>query len=139
MEQAVLSDKKVRPTEEIIFSHIGKSRMLWELLFDYIHECHPDFTAEWRYYMDGKRWLMKVCRKSKTICWLSLLEDSFRTTFYFTDKAADAISRSTLSMELKRQFEEGKKYNKIRGITILYKTKRDVDYARQLIEIKTGI
>ncbi len=137
MEQALLSDNRIRPTEELIYSHIGKSKALWELLFDYIHECHPDFTAEWRYYMDGKRWLMKVCRKSKTIFWLSILPGSFRTTFYLTDRAAGAIAQSTLSAELKKQFREGP--NKIRGITIVYKAKRDVDYARQLIEIKTAL
>jgi hypothetical protein len=139
MEQPVLTDKNQSPTEEVIFSHIGKSKALWLLLFDDIHHNHPDFTEQWRYYLDGKRWLLKVSRKAKTIFWLSIVEGSFRTTFYFTDKAEHAISKSSLSDELKKQYRSGKRYNRIRGLTILYKYRRDVEYARQLIEIKTSI
>jgi hypothetical protein len=139
MEQPVLTDKNHFPTEELIYSHIGKSKALWLMLFEYIHHNHPDFTEQWRYYLDGKSWLLKVSRKAKTIFWLSIVEGSFRTTFYFTDKAEHAISESSLSDKLKRQYSDGKKYGKIRGLTILYKTRRDVEYASQLIEIKTGI
>ncbi len=136
MEQAVLSDKNIPPTEEVLNPLLGKTKVLWDLLFSSIHEDHPDFTEEWRYYMDGKRWLLKVCRKTKTIFWVSVVEGSFRTTFYFTDRAEEAISQSSLSAALKKQFEAGKHYNKIRGLTVLFKNRRDVDYARQLIEMK---
>jgi len=139
MEQPVLTDKNQFPTEEVIFSHIGKFMALWLLLFGYIHKDHPDLAEQWKYYLDGKSWLLKVTRKTKTIFWLSIAEGSFRTTFYFTDKAEQAISKSSLSDELKKQFRTGKRYNKIRGITILFKNKRDVEYARQLIEIKAGM
>jgi hypothetical protein len=138
MEQRVLTDKDQFPTEDVISSHLGKSKPLWTLLFDHIHQHHPDFTEQWRYYMDGKSWLLKVSRKTKTIFWLSVLNGSFRTTFYFTDKAKLAISTSSLSDELKKQYRDGKA-QKIRGITVLYKNKRDVEHAKQLIDIKTSI
>jgi hypothetical protein len=139
MEQPVLAGKHQFPTEEVIYSHIGKSKALWLSLFEYIHESHPDFTEQWRYYLDGKSWLMKVTRKSRTIFWLSIAEGSFRTTFYFGDKAGDAILKSSLSEGLKRQYRDGKRYGKIRGITLLYRNKRDVESARQLIEIKNAV
>lgn len=139
MEQPVLTDKNQFPTEEIIYSHIGKSKGLWLLLFEYIHQNHRDFTEQWRFYLDGKSWLLKVTRKAKTIFWLSIVDGSFRTTFYFTDKAKQAISKSSISVELKKQYRSGKRYGKICGITIVYKNKRDVEYAMQLIEIKLHI
>ncbi len=139
MNQPVLSDKNQHPTEEIIFSHIGKSRELWILLLEHIHHTHPDFAEQWRYYNDGKSWLLKVTRKSKTIFWLSILEGCFRTTFYFTDRARPAISKSSLSDALKKQFRNGKQYGKIRGITVLYKRKRDVEDAKRLIELKMAV
>ena len=139
MEQPILTDKNQFPTEEAIFSHIGKSKALWLLLFENIRQNYPDFKEEWRYYLDGKSWLLKVTRKEKTIFWLSVVKGSFRTTFYFADKAAQAISKSSLSDELKKQFRTGKKYGKIRGITILYKRKRDVEDAKQLIDIKVAL
>ncbi len=134
-----MTDKDQFPTEHIIFSHIGKSRALWLLLFEAIHRDHPDFTEQWRYYLDGKRWLLKVSRKAKTIFWLSIVEGSFRTTFYFTEKAEPAISQSSLSDELKRQYRSGKRYGKLCGLTILCKNRRDVEYAKQLITIKTSL
>jgi len=136
MEQPVLSDKNQFPTQEVIDSHIGKSKALWRSLFDHIHVDHPDVTEQWRYYNDGKSWLLKVTRKAKTIFWLSIVKGSFRTTFYFTDRAEQAVSESSLSGYLKEQFRSGKRFGKIRGLTILYKKKRDIEDAKRLIEIK---
>ena len=139
MEQPILSDKNHFPTDDIIFSHIGKSKALWKSFFEYIHSNYPDISEEWRYYNDGKSWLMKVVRKSKTVFWLSIIKGAFRTTFYFTDKAEQAIKESSVSEELKKQFKEGKKYGKIRGLTIVIKTKKDIEYAKSLLEIKLTI
>jgi len=139
MEQPILTDKNQFPTEEIIFSHIGKNKALWQSLFEYIHTNHPDISEQWRYYNDGKSWLLKVTRKVKTIFWLSLIKNSFRITFYFTDKAEEAINKSNISDELKEQFMNGKHYNKIRGLTITFKNKKDLEYAKTMIAIKLSI
>lgn len=139
MEQPILADKNQFPTEEIIYSHIGKSKILWQSFFEYIHSNHPEFSEQWRYYNDGKSWLLKVTRKSKTVFWLSLIKNSFRTTFYFTDKVEEAINKSSISNELKKQFKTGKRFNKIRGLTITFKNKEDIEYAKTLIAIKLSI
>jgi len=139
MEQPILTDKNEFPTEGIIFSHIGKAKILWQSVFEFIHTTHPDLTEEWRYYNDGKSWLLKVVKKTKTICWISLLKNSFRMTFYFTDKAEELILDSSISEELKDQFKMGKHYNKIRGLTITFKYKKDVEYAKVLIALKLSL
>ena len=139
MEQPILTNINEFPTEEIIFSHIGKSKVLWQSVFECIHTTHRDLTEEWRYYNDGKSWLLKVVKKSKTICWVSILKNSFRMTFYFTDKAEQLILDSSISDELKEQFKNGKRYNKIRGLTITFKHKKDVEYAKSLIAIKLSL
>jgi hypothetical protein len=135
----ILSDPDVYPSPEIIFSHIGKTKNLWQSLFEHIHTKHPDFSEEWRYYRDGKSWLMKITRKSKTIFWLSLFEHTFRTTFYFGDKAEDAIINSAISEELKKQFKDGKHYGKIRGLTIVFREEKDVENAKELVGIKLSM
>jgi hypothetical protein len=139
MEQPILSDKEKFPTDEIIFSHIGRSKSLWLSLFEMIKTDYPQITNEWRYYKDGKSWLMKVTVKSKTVFWLSIVKGSFRITFYFGDKAEEKIMSSRISTELKNQFKDGKRFGKIRGVTILFKNKKDVDYARELINIKLSL
>jgi len=87
MDKPLLADKEQFPTEEIIFSHIDESRIHWETIFGHIHINYPEFIGEWRYYYDGKSWLLKTTKKSKTIFWLSVVQDSFKITFYFGDKA----------------------------------------------------
>jgi hypothetical protein len=139
MDQPVLGDKNHFPAEEIIFSHLGKTKVLWQSFFEYLHAEHPDLSEEWRYYNDGKSWLMKVTRKSKTIFWLSIIPGAFRTTFYFTDKAADLIAGSFISKELKEQFISGQGTSMLRGLAVVFRGVNDIENAKALLAIKLGI
>ena len=138
MEPMVLTDKNQFPTDEVIASHLGKKLALWKALFAFIHAEHPDFVEQWRYYNDGHSWLLNVSRKKKTVFWLGVVNGTFRITCYFTDKAADAIRKSALSSELKEQFRGGKSYGKLRGLTITFKKKSDVEDAKALIALKAS-
>ena len=139
MEEKVLSDKNIFPTEEVIFSHIGKSKIYWESIFMHIHTNHPDFSEEWRYYNDGKSWLLKVTKKKKTIFWLSIYKDLFRITFYFGDKAEAVIIESSISDRLKEEFKNGKRYGKIRGLTIAISSDKDIESVKSLINVKLSL
>jgi hypothetical protein len=139
MDTPVLGDKSQFPTDKVVFSHIGKSKTLWVSLFHYIAEEHPDFTREWRYYNDGKSWLMKVQHKKKTVFWLSVIKGSFRTTFYIHEKAGKIIDESSISEGLKDQYRAGKGFGKIRGITVVYRKKKDLEDAKELMGIKISL
>ncbi|MCF7826342.1 MAG: DUF3788 domain-containing protein [Candidatus Marinimicrobia bacterium] len=134
-----LSDPERFPTEEIIFSIIGDSREYWETLFGLVESEHPEFACEWRYYNDGKRWLLKTVKKSKTIFWLSIIQNSFRITFYFGDKAEPQIVASAISQRLRDSFVNGKKFGKIRAISLQIENENDVEDLRKLIELKLKI
>jgi hypothetical protein len=138
MDAPILSDKSQFPTDEVVFSHLGKSKALWQSLFQYLAREHPDFTREWRYYKDGKSWLMKVQHKKKTVFWLAILEGSFRTTFYIHEKAKQMVEASTISEELKDQYR-GKGFGKLRRIRVVHKNKKDVQFAKELTGIKLSI
>ena len=136
MDAPILSDKDQFPSDDVIFAHLGRRRSLWEALFGFLEAGHPDCVAQWRYYNDGKSWLLNVSRKKKTVFWLSVFAGGFRITAYFTDKATDAIQASTLPDELKEQFATGPSYGKLRAITITFKGKRDVEAAKVLVALK---
>jgi hypothetical protein len=136
VEKPILNDPDQYPTEEVIYSCIGKRKTLWISFFDMLGEQHPDFSQEWRYYKDGKNWLMKVTRKSKTIFWLSVWKNDFKIGLYFSDKAEELINQSDISDDLKQQFKNGKRYGKIRGLTIVFRKKKDIEYAKSLIAIR---
>ena len=139
MDTPILSDKSQFPTDEVIFSHIGTAKALWLSLFQYLDQGHPDFTREWRYYNDGKSWLMKVQHRKKTVFWLSILKGSFRTTFYIHESAMKIVQGSTISEELKEQFRTGKNFGRLRGVTVVYRNKKDVEFAKELMGIKLSI
>ena len=136
METIVLNDKSVMPTKEIVFSIIGDKHILWQKIINYLHDNHPDITEVWRYYNDGKSWLFRTLKKDKTIFWIKVLEDTFRITFYFGDKAEPIIEQSDLPESIKTDFRNAKRYNTIRGISITMTDSVDADNAIKLIEIK---
>jgi hypothetical protein len=135
----VLSDKDLYPSDKVIFSHIGRLKSAWISFFEMISSEYPDFTRTWKYYNDGKRWLLKVARKTKTVFWLSVREKLFTTTFYFTDRATAMIGESGIPEELKAQFADGRQYGKIRGLTVAFAGKKEIPFARALIEVKLKV
>jgi len=136
MEPMVLTDPKQFPSEDVVFSHLGRRRAFWEALFEHLRAEHPGCVAQWRYYNDGKSWLLNVSRKKKTVFWLSVIRGTFRITAYFTDKATDAIRASALSDDLKAQFLGAAPIGRLRGITITFRKKPDVQDAKILVAVK---
>jgi len=135
MDKPVLSDPNVFPTEEILASHLGKATPAFTQLFEFNHANFPDFAERWKYYNDGKSWLMNVSRKKKTLFWLSVKDGAFRTTFYLNPKAAQRVPAARIPEELKNTFREteGKAF---RGITACIKTKKDLEVYKELLTLK---
>ncbi|MBK8946513.1 MAG: DUF3788 family protein [Ignavibacteriae bacterium] len=139
MEKPILTDPNIFPNDELIFSIIGKKQKFWEILFSMISLNYPEINKEWRYYNDGKSWLLKVTKKTKTIFWLTVFEKNFRITFYFGEKAEAEIINSKISEELKVQFLTGQKFGKIRAISIDFSKQKDIENVKLLIELKQKI
>jgi hypothetical protein len=136
MDKPFLTDQDVYPSDDVLAQALGRVKKAWGSFMAYLSECYPSFSGEWRYYQDGKSWLHKVTRKKKTICWVSVYKGAFKTTFYFADKAEDLIKASSLDKDLIEQFVHGKRYGKIRGITVQIKKLADLNDTKILIEIK---
>jgi hypothetical protein len=139
MEKPCLNDKNEYPNDEILSRYLGNVKNAWDSFIDFIKENYPAFSGEWRYYNDGKSWLYKLTKKKKTICWISIYHELIKTTFYFPDKAEDLITNSNLKKEYIDQFIYGKRYGKIRGITVSIKKATDLSSTKTLIEIKEQI
>ncbi len=131
-----LSDKEVYPTDELIFSIIGNKRSVWEKIMSFLRENYPAGSGEWRYYNDGKQWLFKFLLKKKTVFWLSLIDDTFRITFYFGGKAESLISGSTLSGSIRKEFLEKEHTGPFRPVTIRVTGVSDLDDIYKLVELK---
>jgi hypothetical protein len=139
MEKPCLNDKEKYPDDEVLIRHLGKAKDTWDSFINFLNESYPSFSREWRYYNDGKSWLYKVTKKKKTICWVSVYHNKFKTTFYFPDRAEDLITASKLKKEYIDQFVHGKRYGKTRGLTIDIKKSTDLNATKALIKIKEQI
>ena len=139
-ELHALSDPKVQPGDDLIFSLIGDNKKFWQKILKQMLGSYPDVTWNWNWYNDGKQWLFKLVQKKKTIFWAAVLTSGqFRTTFYFGDKAEPLISGSTLPQSIKDNFKNAKKYGAIRGVTILVGSEEDVETVMKLAEIKVKL
>jgi hypothetical protein len=135
----VLSDKQIIPTDEYIFSIIGDKKILWQSIMNHVSESYKDISGSWNYYNDGKQWLFKLVQKKKTVFWIGVLNDTFRVTFYFGDKAETLIDASDLSQNIKDDFKNGRRYGKIRAISLKISDFSDVESVKQLAAIKMKI
>lgn len=136
MEELVLTDKNIYPTEEVIFSQIKKSKTNWNAVFNHIHKEYPELNEEWRYYNDGKSWLLKVTFKTKTIFWLAVFSNSFQMTFYFSEKVVQSFPKLSLSKELDKKIKGSKKVGKSIALTFLMNDKQNLDLVKEAIQLK---
>ncbi len=139
MEKPCLNDKNEYPDDSVLERYLGKIKPVWDEFTALLGREYPNVAGEWRYYNDGKSWLCKVTQKKGTICWVSVWDGLFKTTFYYGDKASDLIAAIALDDTYKTQFTDGQHYGKIRGITVDVKTSADLDAVRQLITVKLKV
>jgi len=136
-ETLALSDPRVQPGDDLIFSLIGDNKKYWQKILKQMLEGYSDVTWSWNWYNDGKQWLFKLVQKKKTIFWAAIITTGqFRITFYFGDKAEPLIYASDLPLKVKENFKTAKKYGAIRPATILVQSAEDVDIVLKLAEIK---
>jgi hypothetical protein len=135
-EKAVFDDPDVFPSESLIAARLGsRASAAYALLLVRASALAPGLSREWNFYRDGKRWLMKVVLKKKTLFWLSVAEGYFRVGFYLGSKAEAAIAASGLPDGAKREFAESRG-KKIRGIGLEIRSKKDLEGFEELLRIK---
>lgn len=136
MEKPLLTDESEYPDDEVLRRAMGRAKGAWDAFQGFIVEHHPLFSGEWRYYRDGKSWLYKLTEKKRTICWVSVWGNAFKTSFYFPDRAEEFITASRLGKEYVDQFLHGKRYGKIRAIVVDVGKAADLEAVKILIGIK---
>ena len=139
MEKLVLTDKSIPPTDDLIFSIIGRNRIYWQKLIAGVHQNYPDSQELWKYYNDGKSWLFRMIRKKKTLFWIGVLKDTFRVSFYFGEKAEPLIRNSGLPQKIVDDFISGQNLGKIIAISIKIQRADDIENCIKLVDIRNKI
>lgn len=139
MEPIVLTDPNVTPTTESLFERIGEKQKLWLMLSDYLYQHHTDISEVWRFYNDGKCWYFRYIKKTKTICWIGVLENTFRVGFWFGAKAEPIVLSSDLPEPIKEEYRNAKKTKIGSGIGIVVNNQTDVENVIKLMELRIKI
>jgi len=134
-----MTDPSVVPDDAIIKSLVGDKFSLWHSVLADAMSTYSGIEGEWRYYNDGKQWLFKMVLKKKTIFWASVLNDSFRVTFYFGGKYEDQVINSGIPSGLKKDFAEHKGFGKIKPVTVTLTEHADVNTILELIRLKSKL
>ena len=136
MEVPCLKDKNEYPDEKVLRRHLGDAKDAWDGFIAFLEGNYPSHSGEWRYYNDGKSWLYKITKKTKTICWVSVYRVRFTTTFNFPDRSEGLIANSTLRKKYIEQFVNGRRFGKTRGLTVDIRKVADLSTTKKLIAIK---
>ena len=96
-------------------------------------------SHEWRYYNDGKAWLCKITHKKKTVAWLSLWENAFKTGFYFTEKTGAGITSLDIDNKIKSSFSQNKPIGKLLPLTLEIDHKNKLEDFRKIAEYKMAL
>ena len=136
MEPVVLTDKFVRPDQELLKVIIGKKIIFWDEIISYLNDNYKDITEEWKFYNDGKCWLFRTLKKKKTIFWVGVIAGTFRVTFYLGDQAEPLVLNGDLSERIKEEFANAKPYKIGRALTITMSGAADVEEVKKLVGIK---
>ena len=75
----------------------------------------------------------------RTMLWAGILNDTFRVTFWFGDKALPLIEDAVLPPSVKDEFRTAKKYGAVRPVSVIVREQADADIVLTLLTIKSGI
>lgn len=133
METQLLREEHIFPSSEVLKSALKDSYEVYEELIQTITSIKYGLTIEWNYYKDGKAWLCKVQYKKKTIFWLSVWDQFFKTGFYFTKKNSSGVVTLDIKKSLKEKLSSSKPIGKLIPLTI------DLNKKTQLKDVLTII
>ena len=139
MDPIVLTDPAVVPDEELVFERIGTKRLYWKQIAEHIYTHHKEITEAWQFYNDGKCWMFRYLKRKKAICWIGVLEDTFRVGFWLSDKARPLIEQSDLSEAVKESYHNARQTKIGCGFSIVVNESCDVENVLKMIELKLRI
>jgi hypothetical protein len=111
MEKPLLNNPSELPTDAVLKSVLGSAYTAYSTLMERMAEL--EFVPQWNYYKDGGAWLCKVQYKKKTVFWLSIWENRFRTAFYFTEKTISGVAELDIEPTLVEQLTNAASIGKL--------------------------
>ena len=106
-----LTDPNIFPDIAHIQNALGNSYQAYDELMRIYNK--NSLINEWKYYKDGKAWLCKIQKTTKTIAWMSIWNGFIMVTIYFTEKNVDGVYNLGINEETKESIRNSKRIGKM--------------------------
>jgi hypothetical protein len=127
------TDPAQRPTDETIRAALGPTvAAAWQELFARL----DGLTPTWRFYNDGKSWLLKLARKTQTVCWVLVSRGAFQVSFFFPERLTGKLLESELGERTKDAIRAGAPTGKLRAVVVRFGPRRGVADVLALVALK---
>ncbi len=138
MNNLLLTDQEVIPTEEVLEMELGNIYPVFDEFIGAVQSDELKLIPNWRFYKDGKAWLCKITLKKKTVVWLSVWSDCFKLAFYFTDKSGGEIPGLPINDSIKEFYLNHKPIGRLKPLVVEVKEKAQLADINTLIKYKIG-
>lgn len=139
METQLLREEIPYPDAAVLKVNLGEIYDVYAGFVSIMTAEPYSLQPEWNYYKDGKSWLCKITFKKKTVIWLSVWDDCFKVTFFFTDKSKSGIEELEISPSIKESFLKSKNIGKLIPLGIAIRDKVQIDDVLKLIAFKKSL
>jgi hypothetical protein len=137
--QILLRDPKVFPGPEVLKDSLKEAYPVYEELLASITGPEYGLVPEWRFYNDGKAWLCKVAYKKKTIFWLSVWDEFFKVSFYFTMSTAKGVTDLAIRKSIRDKLISAKPIGKLIPLVVDIRKKAQLKDLLKLIDYKKSL
>jgi hypothetical protein len=136
MIQNAFLDKTVQPTAALVAKSLGpRAKYLDELK----RHIPGPLVEQWKHYGKTIGWTLKLLQGKRNLCFIVACNGCFTVSFVFGEKAVQAVGRSRLPADLAEQLVGARKYIEGRGIRIEVKSRRALQHAKVLLDIKQAM
>lgn len=126
----------ISPSDAKLAEALGPAKAVWDtFLFDLASELDAD-KHEWKSYSAKYGWSLRVCRKARTIVWLSPLEGCFEVLFILGEKAMQAARQTKFNKRVVKALDEAPKYPEGTGVRLIIRSSKDLPSLNKLAAIK---
>lgn len=129
----LLNNSEIYPSDEYLKIVMNDIYKVFESFINRLNTEIPSARISWRYYNDGKSWLCKCENKNKTVFWLSVWENCFKISLFFTAKTTGGLFELSLDEKYKKQILENAAIGKL--IPLIF----EITSENQLNDVLTAV
>ena len=136
MAASSLSDKLMKPDDEMLAMVLADTKPLWDGVINHIASMHEKPGEEWKFYGTKSGWTLAAFGGKRRLINMIPKLGYFQAIFTLGEKAAAAVRNSDLPEAVKALLPNETQCVCGYGMVLDMRTSRDLEAAKKLLEIK---